>query len=137
LLVRAQIRREFTLQLRAINNFSCLIPGAVKNDEILTEFWEIMKQENTASNVKNRRSFLKGTLTAGAAVAGASALSSQNLLAQHRGGFTGGRLTSGDVAILKFLAAAELIEADLWQQYAELGGLTPGQLPWKQLRSRP
>jgi NAD(P)H-dependent flavin oxidoreductase YrpB (nitropropane dioxygenase family) len=32
-----------------------------------------------------------------------------------------GRLTRGDAAILKFLAAAELIEADLWQQYAELG----------------
>jgi hypothetical protein len=38
-------------------------------------------------------------------------------------------LTRGDVAILTFLAAVELIEADLWQQYAELGGLTPGQLP--------
>jgi hypothetical protein len=37
--------------------------------------------------------------------------------------------TQGDIAILKFLAAAELIETDLWQQYAELGGLTPGQLP--------
>jgi hypothetical protein len=37
--------------------------------------------------------------------------------------------TPGDVAILRFLAAAELIEADLWQQYAELGGLTPGQIP--------
>ena len=30
---------------------------------------------------------------------------------------------------MRLLAAAELIEADLWQQYAELGGLTPGQLP--------
>src|ERR1700721_2154514 len=39
------------------------------------------------------------------------------------------RPTRGDVAILRLLAAAELIEADLWQQYAELGGLTPGQLP--------
>ena len=36
-------------------------------------------------------------------------------------------LSSGDVAILKVLAAAELIEADLWQQYAELGGVTPGK----------
>jgi hypothetical protein len=31
-------------------------------------------------------------------------------------------LTDGDVAILQLLAAAELIEADLWQQYNELGG---------------
>lgn len=32
-------------------------------------------------------------------------------------------LPDGDVAILKLLAAAELIEADLWQQYKELGGV--------------
>ena len=32
-------------------------------------------------------------------------------------------LSRGDVAILQLLAAAELIEADLWQQYAELGGV--------------
>ena len=34
-----------------------------------------------------------------------------------------GRLNPGDAAILRFLAAAELIEADLWTQYAELGGI--------------
>jgi Ferritin-like domain len=34
-----------------------------------------------------------------------------------------GRLPRGDVAILQLLAAAELIEADLWQQYNELGGV--------------
>jgi len=33
------------------------------------------------------------------------------------------RLSKGDEAILRFLAAAELIEADLWTQYAELGGI--------------
>jgi hypothetical protein len=32
-------------------------------------------------------------------------------------------LSAGDVAILRFLAAAELIESDLWTQYAELGGI--------------
>src|SRR5579863_6392388 len=77
-----------------------------------------MTQHNTVPNSNNRRSFLKGTLAAGAALAGASALTSKGLLAQdHR------RLTRGDAAILQFLAAAELIEADLWQQYAELGGI--------------
>ena len=35
-------------------------------------------------------------------------------------------LTEGDVAILRFLAAAELIESDLWQQYNELGGAAGG-----------
>ena len=33
------------------------------------------------------------------------------------------RLSSGDIAILRFLAAAETIESDLWTQYAELGGI--------------
>jgi hypothetical protein len=77
-----------------------------------------MKPKTTAQN-NNRRSFLKGAFATGAAVAGGSALSNSNLLAQSRG-----ELTRGDAAILKFLAAAELIETDLWQQYAELGGVT-------------
>jgi hypothetical protein len=34
-----------------------------------------------------------------------------------------GRLNEGDEAILRLLAAAELLEADLWQQYNELGGI--------------
>jgi hypothetical protein len=34
-----------------------------------------------------------------------------------------GKLNAGDTAILRFLAAAELIESDLWTQYAELGGI--------------
>jgi hypothetical protein len=38
----------------------------------------------------------------------------------------GDRLTKGDIAILRFLAAVELIESDLWQQYEELGGVTEG-----------
>ena len=32
----------------------------------------------------------------------------------------GGGITRGDIAILRFLAAAEILEADLWQQYNEL-----------------
>ena len=35
-------------------------------------------------------------------------------------------LSRGDAAILRFLAAAELIETDLWQQYDELGGVNGG-----------
>jgi hypothetical protein len=72
--------------------------------------------------VKNRRSFLRNTLSAGAAVASAGMLGQRNLLAQK----STGSLTRGDTAILRFLAAAELIETDLWQQYAELGGVTAG-----------
>ena len=72
----------------------------------------------------NRRSFMKKGLAAGSAI-GAGLLagkvaSSQTIVSAP---------TAGDIAILRFLAAAELIESDLWQQYAELGGLTPGQEP--------
>jgi hypothetical protein len=64
-----------------------------------------------------RRSFLKGLGLAGAALLPASALLTTKGKAQD------GSLTKGDVAILRLLAAAELIEADLWQQYNELGGI--------------
>ncbi len=37
-----------------------------------------------------------------------------------------GRVTDGDAAILRFLAAAELIETDLWQQYTEITLGNPG-----------
>lgn len=40
-----------------------------------------------------------------------------------------GKLTKGDTAILRFLAAAELLEADLWGQYNELGGVQDSEVP--------
>jgi hypothetical protein len=33
------------------------------------------------------------------------------------------KLSKGDAAILRFLAAAEILESDLWEQYTELGGV--------------
>jgi hypothetical protein len=69
----------------------------------------------------DRRSFMKGGLLAGGAVVGAGLLAKGTLALAQSGG--GGSLNAGDVAILQFLAAAELIEADLWTQYAELGGI--------------
>jgi hypothetical protein len=74
----------------------------------------------------NRRSFLKKSLVAGAAATvGASVLGKGLPLVAQTSSNTG--MTKGDVAILRFLAAAELIESDLWTQYAELGGI--GKLP--------
>ena len=37
---------------------------------------------------------------------------------------SGGKLTAGDASILRFLAAAEIIESDLWEQYWELANGT-------------
>jgi hypothetical protein len=70
----------------------------------------------------DRRSFLKGGLLAGGAAVGAGLLTGPLARAQAQTQ-TGGALNKGDIAILRFLAAAELIESDLWTQYAELGGI--------------
>ncbi len=69
----------------------------------------------------NRRSLLKGGLLAG----GAATLGA-GLLGKGASAFaqaSSAALNKGDIAILQFLAAAELIESDLWTQYAELGGI--------------
>ncbi len=84
----------------------------------------------TASRLKRemkRRSFLKGA----GAVGAAGALLSTNFLAhgKARAEERSGRLTRGDAAILRFLAAAEILETDLWQQYNELGGIQDNEVP--------
>ena len=77
-----------------------------------------------------RRNFLKSGMLAGGAVVGAGLIGeAAPAFGQDYG--RGGRITEGDVAILQFLAAAELIESDLWTQYAELGGMLPGQAPFE------
>jgi hypothetical protein len=79
--------------------------------------------EKPVSNTKrsvNRRSFMKsGLLTGGAAAVGAGLLAKGTSARAQKSGY----LNNGDAAILRFLAAAELIESDLWIQYAELGGI--------------
>ena len=75
----------------------------------------------------DRRSFLKGGLLAGGVAVGAGLLATGPLARAQAQIQKGGGLNAGDVAILRFLAAAELIESDLWTQYAELGGI--GNLP--------
>ena len=71
----------------------------------------------------DRRSFLKGSLLAGGAVVGAGLLADGPFAGAQAQTKTNSPLNAGDIAILRFLAAAELIEADLWTQYAELGGI--------------
>jgi hypothetical protein len=68
-----------------------------------------------------RRSFLKRLGMAGATLLPASALLATKGKAQAAE--RKGKLSKGDVAILRLLAAAEIIETDLWQQYNELGGI--------------
>src|SRR4051795_2575662 len=70
--------------------------------------------------VVGRRSFLKGVGLASAAALPGSALFTSEAIARSSS------ITDGDIAILRFLAAAELIESDLWVQYSELGGVNGG-----------
>jgi hypothetical protein len=80
---------------------------------------------------KNRRAFLKnGMVAAGAATMGAGLLAgSLPVFADEEE--KSGKLDRGDAAILRFLAAAEILETDLWQQYAELGGVAAVDGPSK------
>jgi len=78
-----------------------------------------MKQSEAQIH-SNRRSFLKKGALAGAATVGAGLLGAGKVAF---GQGSSNSLNKGDVAILRFLAAAELIESDLWIQYAELGGI--------------
>ena len=81
---------------------------------------------NVDKRLVNRRKLLKGGMLAGgAAVVGAGLLNGgTSALGQEAADPGNGSLSNSDVAILRFLTAAELIEADLWQQYAELGGVS-------------
>jgi hypothetical protein len=67
-----------------------------------------------------RRSFLKSVGMSAALLAPGAALLTKTANGRND---QNGHLNRGDVAILQLLAAAELIEADLWQQYNELGGV--------------
>jgi hypothetical protein len=79
-----------------------------------------MKVVESATKHHSRRSFLKrGALAAGiasAATLGSGLVKGVSALAQDQNS----RLSEGDAAILRFLAAAEILESDLWEQYWEL-----------------
>jgi Ferritin-like domain len=84
---------------------------------------KIMGSAEQSWRVTDRRSFLRK----GAAV-GVGAIGTSRLPTASPAPASGG-LTKGDVAILQFLAAAELLEADLWEQYNELGGIQDSERP--------
>jgi Ferritin-like domain len=89
---------------------------------------ELRQAEDGTARLTSRRSFLQAGLALGAGALGAGLLAntgSPSALAAESS--TG--ITKGDVAILRFLAALEILEADLWQQYNELGGVQDEEVP--------
>ena len=81
-----------------------------------------MKKSGTA----NRRSFLKKGMVVGGATTAAGLLLNGTAFAFQQD--PGRPITKGDVAILRFLNALEQIEADLWRQYSELGGVQDNEV---------
>ena len=79
----------------------------------------------------NRRSFVKsGLVAAGAATITEGLLARTSAAgARKEREEKSGRLNKGDAAILRFLAAAEILETDFWVQYNELGGVQDAEVP--------
>ncbi len=71
----------------------------------------------------SRRSFLGKSLAVGAGTIGAG------FFVNTRTAEASGGLTPGDAALLRFPAALELLEADFWIQYNELGGVQDSEVP--------
>ena len=95
------------------------VPAAGLSEATTTSTGEEVNSHENA-NV-NRRSFMRHSLVAGAAATVGAGILANGNFAVAQG--ASGKLTKGDVAILQFLAAAEIIESDLWLQYQELGGV--------------
>ena len=84
-----------------------------------------MKKSGSISVLKkspSRRLFLRnGMIGAGAETKG-------TLAAFARDDDHHSPITKGDIAILRFLQALETVEADLWLQYSELGGVQDNEV---------
>src|SRR6266581_7116014 len=91
------------------------------------------KEDIMAKNTQRSRysTSRRSLLLKGLAVGGAGALGA-GLLTNGVPAFAKERssgITRGDVAILRFLAAIEILETDFWQQYNELGGIPDSEVP--------
>src|SRR5581483_7688386 len=87
----------------------------------MTNLWTDMK------HATNRRRFLKNGISAAALATGAGLLS--NTTDAYADFGQSGRLTRGDAALLRFAAAAEILETDFWVQYNELAGVQDSEEP--------
>jgi len=89
------------------------------------------KISNDFKRSANRRLFIKrGLAVAGTASVGGGLLAAGfPAFAEDRGEEDRRVLTRGDAALLRFAAAAEILESDFWVQYNELGGVQDSEVP--------
>lgn len=85
--------------------------------------------DQQSKHATSRRSFLRQGLVVGGAGAIGAGLLANGLSLPAFAEESSSSLNKGDVAILSFLAAAEILETDLWQQYNELGGIQDSEVP--------
>jgi hypothetical protein len=76
-----------------------------------------------------------GLAAAGAATLGTELLARGTPAFAQAQGSSGSDITAGDIAILRFLAAGEALEADFWTQYNELGGIEDSEVPGRRRNS--
>ena len=77
-----------------------------------------------------RRTFLRGVGMGAVLLApGAATLLASNEKRKGHDHFDDGKLNKGDAALLRFAAAAEIIESDFWLQYNELAGIQDNEVP--------
>src|SRR5437868_5704965 len=100
-----------------------------QQDEHSQEEESMQQRKTLLGTPTSRRSFLrKGLAVGGAGALGAGLLAGGvSFPALAEAGSSS--LTQGDIDILRFLSAAEILETDLWQQYNELGGIQDSEVP--------
>src|SRR6266705_5233582 len=104
-------------------------PSSSTSSQLILESGDPKSQRRRFKRLR-RRSFLKGIGVAGAASVGAGLLAqTSSAFAQEGPEEHSGRLTRGDAALLRFAAAAEILETDFWVQYNELGGIPDSEVP--------
>jgi hypothetical protein len=96
----------------------------VQSDDVTSAESDVADLHAKWHSVVRRRAFLKGLGVAGAMLPAGTLLATGVKAADVEA--ASGELTKGDAAVLRFLAAAEILETDLWQQYNELGGVNGG-----------
>ena len=104
----------------------------IGKNEDRSEERNLEKKVTPRKSAVSRRFFLGKSLAVGAGTIGAGLLAKASLAQISRPIPTPPPrpgLTAGDAALLRFAAAAEILEADFWIQYNELGGAQDDEVP--------
>jgi hypothetical protein len=106
--------------MKAISNPAADDFGKSENRPFQTD---VEKRAKRRKSFISRRSFLGKSLVMGAGTIGFGLLGDTREVEASHG------LFPGDAALLRFAAAAEILEADFWIQYNELGGVQDPEVP--------